>query len=84
MQIRDVINDGIQYDNLNNVKCSVKKIPGTIYHLYHKINLELEEDNQLKDYYFSIISPTEWNNKDKYLNSYVYNLDGSYKKIEKK
>lgn len=82
-QIREVVNDGIHYDNLNNVKCSLKKVPGTIYHLYHKVNIELKEDNDLKDYYFSIISPEEWNTKDKYIDSYLYNLDGSYQKIEK-
>ena len=79
-QIKDVINEGIQYDKLNHVKCSVKKVAGKVYHLYHKVNNNLTKvkDDELNDYYFSMISPKEWNTKDKYINSYIYNLDGSY------
>ena len=77
-EARTIINETIEIDNLNNVKCSFKKYPGNYYHLYeniiHDLNINIENNNT----FLSILSPEEWNydtNKYKYLASYFYDYD---------
>jgi hypothetical protein len=80
-EINGVINEALTNNELNNIKCSFKKIPGNIYHVYRhqNINSKKIQDN-FDDLYFSMISPFEWNNKT-YVSSFRYNIDGSYTKI---
>ena len=77
--IRYVINEGIEYDLLNQVTCSCRKVPGNIYHLYRRNDLDdLYQKNDPSNYYFSMIGPNEWNREKYYEGTYQYNLDGSY------
>ena len=71
-EINDVINESIEADNLQNVECSFKKIPGNTYYLYKK-----PDDNLV----FSIISPKEWNTINTYIGGYFYDFDLTFRKI---
>lgn len=78
-QIKSVVNEGIEYNMLNCVECSCKKVPGNVYHLYRRNELDdLYQKNNPKNYYFSMIAPNEWNKESYHEGTYQYNLDGSY------
>ena len=69
----DFIAEAIVNEDLHNVECKFNKISGKTYHLYQK--------NDGKKY-FSMISPTEWNSKDLFLNSYFYDYDKTFVMVE--
>ena len=81
-EARTIINETIEIDDLNNVKCSFKKYPGNYYYLYENIhgydnNLtnELEINNEK---FLSILSPEEWKydtTKIQYIPSDFYDYD---------
>lgn len=78
-QIRSVVNESIEYNMLNQVKCSCKKVVGNIYYLYRCDDLnDLYQKNDPNNYYFSMIAPHEWNKNKFYEGTYTYNLDGSF------
>ena len=71
-EINEVINESIEADNLQNIDCSFKKIPGNTYHLYKK-----SDDNLV----FSMLHPKEWNTTSTYIGSYFYDFDLTFRKI---
>ena len=44
----------LKLNDLNNIKCSFRKVPGNYYYVY-------KNDNEK---YLSLISPDEWNKKE--------------------
>ena len=71
-EIEQIINESLETDDLNNIKCNFKKVPGSYYYLYQK------PDGQL---FFSILSPNEWNTNNIFINKYFYDYDLSLIKI---
>ena len=65
-EIEQIINESLETDDLNNIKCNFKKVPGSYYYLYQK------PDGQL---FFSILSPNEWNTNNIFINKYFYDYD---------
>lgn len=71
-EINEIVNESIQTDALNEIKCNFKKKPGNTYYLYQKPNGTL---------FFSILSPEEWGeNKNIYKESYYYDYDLTFQK----
>ncbi len=71
-EIEEIIEESIETDDLNKIKCNFKKIPGSYYYLYQKPDSTL---------FFSILSPKEWNTKNIFINKYFYDYDLSLIKI---
>ncbi len=73
-QIKNVINEGILNFNLHEVECLFQKVSGNTYFLYKKKN---------NKYFFSILSPNDWNNNPphEFINSYLYDYDKSFKLV---
>tara|TARA_X000000950_G_scaffold228015_1_gene275298 strand:+ start:36 stop:422 length:387 start_codon:yes stop_codon:yes gene_type:complete len=73
-QIDSVIQEGILNNNLHEVSCRFKKISGNYYYLYQKDNLE---------YYFSMLSPYDWNNNPPhtFIAKYLYDFDKCFRII---
>ena len=72
-QIKDVINEGVLNQNLHEVKCNFQKKSGQTYYLYKKN----------ETYYFSLLSPEDWNDNppNTFINSYYYDYDKSFQMI---
>lgn len=70
-QLENTINEGLLNKNLHEVECKFKKQSGNVYHLYKN------GDN----YYFSLLSLDDWNNKPphKYISSYFYDFDKCFR-----
>ena len=70
-KLEDTINEGLLNKNLHEVECKFEKQSGNVYHLY--------KNND--SYYFSILSPNDWNNKPphKYISSYLYDYDKCFR-----
>ena len=73
-QIDSVIQEGILNNNLHEVPCRFKKISGNYYYLYQKDNLE---------YYFSMLSPYDWNNNPPhtFIAKFLYDFDKCFRII---
>ena len=73
-QAADILQEANINLYLNNAKCNFRKIKGKIYHLYEKND----------EYFFSMLSPEEWNNKPPYrfVNSYKLEEDMSWTSID--
>jgi hypothetical protein len=71
-EIEEVINESIESQNLDSVKCNFKKIPGNSYFLYQEPEKEL---------FFSILNPKEWKTKNIFMGEYYYDYDLSFNKI---
>ena len=71
-EIEEIVEESLESENLNNIKCNFKKIPGSYYYVYQKPDLTL---------FFSILSPNEWNTKNIFINKYFYDYDLSLIKI---
>ena len=71
-EIEEVINESIESQNLDMVKCNFKKIPGNSYFLYQEPEKEL---------FFSILNPKEWETKNIFMGEYYYDYDLSFNKI---
>ena len=71
-EIEEIILESLETDDLNNVKCNFKKIPGNYYYLYQKPD---------SIFFFSILSPNEWNTNNIFINKYLYDYDLSLVKI---
>lgn len=65
-EIQTLCLESIETDYLEDIDCNFKKIPGKSYYLYMK------PDGQK---FFSMISPNEWNTKNRFLNEYFYDYD---------
>ena len=72
VQISNVINETLINTDLHQVKCNFTKVSGNTYHLYKK---------DMERYYFSILSPNDWNNKPPhdFVASYYFDYDKSFK-----
>lgn len=70
-EAQEIIQESFLQHELHNITCKCKKISGTMYHLY--------EDEE-KQKYLSIISPTEWNSdfKHTFIASYYYDYDKTF------
>ena len=69
-EIEEVINESVESQNLDMVKCNFKKIPGKTYYLYQKKD----------EMFFSMLSPNEWNTKNLFLGEYYYDFDLTFQK----
>ena len=73
-EINEIVNESIETDALNNVKCNFKKKPGNTYYLYNKKSQDT--------LFFSILSPNEWQNMDNiFVGKYFYDYDLTLQKI---
>ena len=70
-----IIQEAKENNFLNNAKCNFKRKPNHIYHLYK---------NENDEYYFSMLSPKEWNYKvpNLFIGSYKLELDMSWTPVE--
>ena len=59
-------------DNLKEVKCNFRKVPGTYYYVY------LNEHNQKL---LSLVSPNEWCNSYKFIEKVYYDYDYNFYKV---
>ena len=59
-------------DNLKEVKCNFRKVPGTYYYVY------LNEQNQKL---LSLISPNEWSNSYNFIEKVYYDYDYNFYKV---
>lgn len=75
-EINEIVQDSIVSTELDNVKCSFKKIPGKTYYLYK----EDKEDNK-DGMYFSMLSPDEWNKYTTFISAYLYDYDLTFNKV---
>ena len=66
VKIHDLNND------LNNIKCSFRKVPGNYYYVY-------KNDNEK---YLSLISPDEWNKKEDFLTKVYYDYDYQFYNVD--
>ena len=71
-EIEEIIQETLETDDLNNIKCNFKKIPGSYYYLYQKPDSTL---------FFSILSPNEWDTKNIFISKYLYDYDLSLIKV---
>jgi DNA mismatch repair ATPase MutS len=84
-QILEVAQEANVNNQLNQVKCSFRKVPGNIYYLYchHKKEKLLKTNFMMNECYFSMLSPSDWKygSPNIYINSYQYNLDSSWTQV---
>ena len=66
-----IIEESNIQEQLQSIKPSFKIVSGNYYYLYEKNSNEK---------YFSLISPEQWNNNDKYLGKYLYDYDKKFVK----
>lgn len=66
VKIHDLNND------LNNIKCSFRKVPGNYYYVYKNNN----------EKYLSLISPDEWNKKEDFLAKVYYDYDYQFYNVD--
>lgn len=76
LEAHNIIKEAEENIFLTRAKCNFKRLPNHIYHLYKKENDE---------YYFSMLSPKEWNQKNphNFIGSYKLEKDMSWTNIEK-
>ena len=67
----EIIEESNIQDELQSINPSFKIVSGNYYYLY-------EKNNGKK--YFSMISPEQWNNKDKFWGKYLYDFDKKFVK----
>ena len=68
----EIIDENKIQHELQNLKTKFKLVSGTSYYLYQKKT----------EKYLSMISPTQWNNKDLFLGAYYYDYDKQFILIE--
>lgn len=71
-EIEEIVKESIETENLEKINCNFKKIPGKNYFLYQK------PDNE---FFFSMLSPKEWNSNNIFINEYFYDYDHTFQKI---
>ena len=62
-------------DNLKEVKCNFRKVPGTYYYVYL---------NEQKQKLLSLISPYEWSNSYNFIEKVYYDYDYNFYKVADK
>jgi hypothetical protein len=71
-EIDYVVQESMISDKLEQINCKFKKIPGKNYYLYK---------NSKEEYFFSILSPNEWNTNNLFIEEYFYDYDHTFQKI---
>ena len=71
-EIEEVVKESVETENLEKIKCNFKKIPGKNYYLYQ---------NPDEEFFFSMLSPKEWNSKNNFINEYFYDYDHTFQKV---
>lgn len=71
-EIEEVVKESVETENLEKIKCNFKKIPGKNYYLYQ---------NPDEEYFFSMLSPKEWNSKNNFIDEYFYDYDHTFQKV---
>ena len=71
-EIEEVIRESVETENLEKIKCNFKKIPGKNYYLYQ---------NPDEEFFFSMLSPKEWNSKNNFINEFFYDYDHTFQKV---
>ena len=69
-----VIQDAEIQNELHSIGKSFRLVSGNYYYLYSKH----DTNNKTNKKYFSLISPSEWNNKDIYEGRYLYDYDKQF------
>lgn len=70
----DIIKDSEFQNELHNLGSNFKLVSGNVYYLYEKEKSQSES----RDKYFSLIAPSEWNNKDLFIGLYLYDYDKQF------
>ena len=71
-EIEEVVKESVETENLEKIKCNFKKIPGKNYYLYQ---------NPDEEFFFSMLSPKEWNSKNNFIDEYFYDYDHTFQKV---
>lgn len=71
-EIEEVVKESVETENLEKIKCNFKKIPGKNYYLYQ---------NPDEEFFFSMLSPKEWNSKNNFINEYFYDYDHTFQRV---
>ena len=71
IEAKTIIETSLFNKNLHNIPFNGKKYPGNYYYLYLG-----------QEYYFSIISPEEWQFRGKFVGKYYYDYDYSFNLVE--
>lgn len=71
-EIEEVVKESVEVEKLEKIKCNFKKIPGKNYYLYQ---------NPDEEYFFSMLSPKEWNSKNNFIDEYFYDYDHTFQKV---
>lgn len=80
LQAKQIIDDHNNNIEINNIHCSFKKVPGTIYYLY-EINGEKKLSLISNNEYSAYLQPSSsinGNNNNKFLGKYLYNYDHQF------
>jgi len=73
-EINNIVNESLETDSLQSVKCNFKKNPGNTYYLY--------SSNTTGEPFFSMLSPKDWSNtKNIFINAYFYDYDFTFQKV---
>ena len=67
----EIIEESNIQDELQEIKNKFKVVSGNFYYLY---------ENKEKKKYFSLISPNQWNNNDRFIGEYLYDFDKNFVK----
>ena len=60
-------------NNLKEIKCNFRKVPGTYYYVY---------ENEKNEKNLSLISPDEWSNYYKFISKVYYDFDYQFYKVD--
>ena len=60
-------------NNLKEIKCNFRKVPGTYYYVY---------ENEKNEKNLSLISPDEWCNYYKFISKVYYDFDYQFYKVD--
>ena len=71
-EIEEVVKESVEVEKLEKIKCNFKKIPGKNYYLYQ---------NPDEEFFFSMLSPKEWNSKNNFIDEYFYDYDHTFQKV---
>ena len=85
----NILNNHEFNNDLNNIKCNFRKVPGTYYYLYNKeintnTNTNTRENIENKnEKIISLISPEEWNNENfKFITKIYFDYDYQFYKVD--
>tara|TARA_B100000989_G_scaffold272040_1_gene229213 strand:+ start:816 stop:1205 length:390 start_codon:yes stop_codon:yes gene_type:complete len=59
-------------NDINNIKCNFRKVPGSYYYVY---------ENEKNEKILSLIGPEEWNNYYKFITKVYYDYDYQFYRV---